>query len=260
MKNKSDDYLSVQKAIEILMAFTPHGREMGTIEISRNLDLNKSTVSRILGVLANHNLLQQNPDSKKYILGEGAAAIGRAMGRSLSARLVDIAQPYMNRLRDAVRESVSLEVLTGDRVVIGAEAPGPAATRVAFNTGDKTPFHVASGAKAILAFSSQEMIDYHISGKLARYTEHTITDPARIKKQFREIVKEGVAFDCEEYGLDVYSIGAPIFNHVQKPVAAVSVCSVASRMTPGRKSEIVSHVKATASEISERLFYKDNER
>ena len=65
MIKKSDDYLSVQKAIEILMAFTPHGGEMGTIEISRKLGLNKSTVSRILGVLANHNLLQHSPGSKK---------------------------------------------------------------------------------------------------------------------------------------------------------------------------------------------------
>ena len=259
MINKSDDYLSVQKAIEILMAFTPHGREMGTIEISRHLDLNKSTVSRILGVLVKHNLLQQNPDSRKYLLGEGAAAIGRAVGQSLSARLADIAQPYLNRLRDAVGESVSLEVLKGDRVVIEAESQGPPPIRVAFTPGDHTPFHVASGAKAILAFSPQDMIDYHISGKLERYTENTVTSPAKIKKLFKEIVKEGVAIDQEEYRPDVYSIGAPIFNFEQKPVAAVCVCSVASRMTPDRKSEIITQVKATASEISKQLYYKVKE-
>lgn len=259
MAKKSDDYLSVQKAIEILMAFTPHGREMGTIEISRKLELNKSTVSRILGVLANHELLQQNPDSKKYMLGEGAAAIGRAVGRSLAGRMVDIAQPHMNRLRDVVGESVSLEVLNGGNVVVAAEAPGTTAIRVAFNPGDKTPFHVASGAKAILAFSSQEMIDYHISGKLTRYTVNTITDPAKIKKQYKEIAKEGVAFDREEFKLGVFSIGAPIFNNVQKPVAAVSVCSVSSRLTADRKTEFVSQVKVAASEISKRIFYKEQE-
>ncbi len=102
MKRKPDDYSSVQKAIEILMAFTPHNQEMGTLELSQKLGFHKSSVSRLLGVLTYHCLLQQDPITKKYKLGKATADLGLAISRSHSTQLVSIAQPFIDRLRDSV--------------------------------------------------------------------------------------------------------------------------------------------------------------
>jgi len=48
---KPDDYVSVQKALQILLAFETQNRAMGTMEISALLEIHKSTVSRLLNVL-----------------------------------------------------------------------------------------------------------------------------------------------------------------------------------------------------------------
>lgn len=258
MKQKPEDYSSVQKAIEILKAFIPNNPQMGTLELSQKLGLHKSTVSRLLGVLTYHQLLQHDPKTKKYMLGKTAADLGKAITQSLSTQLVRIAQPFMDRLRDTVRESVSLEVMSGNAVVLATEAPGPPPVSVAFNVGERVPFHVASGAKAIFAFSPPELIDRYITGELKSYTPNTITDPSVFRKVLKEIRLQGVAFDRGEYNIDVYSIGAPIFDHSERPVAAVSVCAPKYRMKPYVESKIISQLKATAAEISSRLLYAND--
>ena len=53
----------------------------------------------------------------------------------------------MDRLRDSVGESVSLEVLAGSSIILVTEAPGPPPVSVAFNAGERVPLHVASGVK-----------------------------------------------------------------------------------------------------------------
>ncbi len=257
MKKRPEDYSSVQKAIGILMAFTPHNHEMGTLELSQKLGIHQSSVSRLLGVLTYHNLLQQNPSTKKYHLGKATADLGRAISRSLSIQLVSIAQPFMDRLRDSVGESVSLEVMSGSSVILLTESPGPPPVSLAFNVGERVPLHVASGAKVILAFSPPELIDKYINGKLKRYTPNTISNQKMFKSQLAEVRQQGVAYDRGEYNIDVFSIGAPIFNHVKKPIGALSVCAPAYRMESHNESNLVSQLKETAAEISARLFYTE---
>ena len=45
---KPNHLSSIEKALIILRAFTPQNHEMGTLELSRKLDMHKSTVSRLL--------------------------------------------------------------------------------------------------------------------------------------------------------------------------------------------------------------------
>ena len=63
---------AVEKCLDILMSFAPHNQEMGTIEMSVKMDINKSTASRLLHVLARKGFLQQNLKTKKFQLGPSA--------------------------------------------------------------------------------------------------------------------------------------------------------------------------------------------
>jgi DNA-binding IclR family transcriptional regulator len=256
MPQKHLGYSSAQKAIEILLAFVPDNREMGTLELSRLLRLNKSTVSRLIRVLEHYSLLHQDDSTKKYSLGRSAAFIGKAFQESLSTRLVAIAQPFTNSLRDTIGESVCLEVMSGDHVYLVAKAVGPPPLSISFK--DRIPIHAAAGAKSILAFFSPEAVERLINRKLARLTPNTITDPDVLRTHLKEIRRQGVAFDRGEDNIDVHAIGAPIFNHEGEPIAAICVCVPASRMDSYVKSNIVSKLKETAAKISDRFFYSED--
>lgn len=247
---------SIEKALEILMAFTPYNREMGTGEIGQKLGLHKATASRILRTLADKGFLQQDPETKKFTLGPAASAIGRAYVNGLDSNLVQVAKPFIDDLRSALEETVVLEVLSGTGTVMAYVAEGPQRVRIAGSVGDRLPVHAAAGAKAILAFSPLETVDKLIAGKLPQMTANTITDIEAYKSGLAEIRRKGYSFDDEEIDIGINAVGVPIFNHESEPIAAVVVAGPSQRITGKDDTTVVMWSKKTAAEISQRMDYR----
>ena len=256
MRQISGKANSTEKAIEILLSFTPYNQEMGTVEVSQKLGFHKATVSRILHTLTNYGLLQQDAKSKKFRLGQSAINLGLAVNRSINSDMVLLAKPYIDDLRDRIKETVILEVLTGKSTFMAYIAEGPQVVRLAGSIGDRLPIHAAAGAKAILAFSAPEIVKGLLDGKLQGFTKQTITNPMTLIRQLEDIRGLGVAFDREEIDEGTSALGAPIFNHEQIPVAAVVVAGPSQRVTWKRNSKMVSALKETAAKISAQLYYK----
>ena len=246
--------------MEILLAFTPYNQEMGTVEISKKLGFHKATVSRILLILIRYGLLQQDPQTKKFMLGPSITSLRWAVNHFLNTNLVHIAKPYIDELRNTLKETVVLEVLAGNSTVMAYIAEGPQRVRLAGTIGDRIPIHAAAGAKAILAFSPPEVRDSFISngGAMPRYTPNTITNPEMFQRQLEDIRQQGFSFDNEEIDIGINAVGAPLFNYEEKPVAAVVVAGPSPRVTWDTDSHIVSPLKDTAAKISAQLHYNHN--
>lgn len=255
MKALTKNLSSTEKALKILMTFTPYNHEMGTLELSEKLGIHKSTISRLLHVLTAHGFLQQNPDTRKYFLGRTAAEIGNAVIKSLNNAIVTIAQPYLSELSEAVGESVALEMVSGNKVVLAAHVEGQGHIRFAFSLGEQVPINVAAGAKSILAFSTADFIDACLKSKFHRFNEYTIVSKKKYRDLLKVIRKTGIAYDKGERYEDSYAIATPIFNHERAPVAAVVIAGPAFKMTAQFLSDTIEPLKKTAAEISQRLFY-----
>ena len=247
---------SIDKALIILSTFTPNNKEMGTIEISRKLGFHKATVSRILLNLKKHGYLQQNFKTKKFTLGPSILKLALSIHRSLNNNIVHFAKPYIDDLREKIKETVVLEVLSGENTIIAYIAEGPRPVRIAGTVGDILPAHVAAGAKAILAFSPPDVWKKFFNGNLTRFTDNTITDSKILYKEFVDIRRQGFSFDNEEHDVGINAIGAPIFNSDRQPVASVVVAGPSQRITWERDSSFVSLLKETAAEISAQLYYQ----
>lgn len=246
---------STEKLLTILMAFTPHNQNMGNVELSQKLDMNVSTVNRLLQVLVSFELVRQDARTKRYSLGRSAAVLGGAIAQSISSRLVSIAQPHMEALRDEVGESVSLEVLKGGYSTILTQVLGPPPLCVSFNVGERMPLHVAAGAKAILAFSSSEVLERYLSEALVHMSENKIKDPAAFRKQLGDIYEKGIALDAGEENADVHALGAPVFDYTGGPVAAVCLCAPSNRMQRHLDSGVIAKIMKASEQISSELLY-----
>jgi len=245
---------STEKALSILMAFTPHNHPMGTLELSKKLGIHKSTVSRMLHLLANNGFVQQNADTKKYNLGQAAAQIGNAAIRSLKHEMITIAQPYLNKLCDTVGESVALEVVTGTHVVLAHHSEGQGHIRFSFQLGEQVPIHVAAGAKAILAHCPTDFVDQCVTGKFERFTPNTIMSKTQYRELLDQVRESGVAYDKGERYEDTNAIAAPVLNPEGVAVAAVVIAGPAFRLTEQFMKDANQPLKQTAAEIARRLF------
>lgn len=248
---------SMIRAINFLKAFIPNNQPIGTNELSKKFNLNKSTASRILSILKENELLYQDLDTKKYQLGPLVAEMAKAMDRSFDAHLISIAQPFLEALGAATGEGVALEVLSGNNSILAYQIPTRKTLRVSINLGERLPVHVGSGAKIIMAFSDPKLVAKMLDHKLIRFTSSTITDPRVLKKKLLDYHRQGVAIDNGELDEDVHTVAAPIFNYQKIPVAAAVVVAPAKRMKNKIvKSKIVKCVIETAQSISSRLYYQ----
>ena len=137
--------------MKIFMAFIPQNQELSTTELSDKLGFHKATVSRTLQIFTRYNFLMQNPQTKKYMLGGALIHLGTIARNSFLTTLVNIAKPYIDNLRETLRETVAMEVLAGDNYYMVYVAEGPQHVRIAATVGEMLPKHAAAGAKVILS-------------------------------------------------------------------------------------------------------------
>jgi DNA-binding IclR family transcriptional regulator len=251
-ENKSLEYSSVQKAIAILLSFIPDNKPTGTLELSEKLGFNKSTVSRLIQVLVHFGLVQQDDQSKKYLLGRTAAMLGLAVEGSQFDRLIELSRTHIERLRDTVGESVCLEAILSGRTKVMIQAIGPPPLSVTFE--DFLPIHAAAGAKAMLAFMDPDVVENILNGELEKMTEDTFTDIESLKKHLEEVKRLGLAYDHGEANKDVHAVSVPVFNHLERPVAAITICVPSGRVNKILNNKVAAELKETARHISEQLL------
>jgi len=257
MAVKENAYRSASRLMAILMSFCPDNREKSIMEVCNESGLSLSTASRLVHLLNDQGFLLYDPWTKRYSLGKAVFDLGQSLMRSLRGNLVAMAKPYIDKLRDAIDRDVGLEVLLGNTTILAYAAFGRARINPGIKAGDRMPVHIAAGARAIMAFSTPEVVDKLLEGELVRFTPHTITDIEVLRKKLVEFKKEGVAFDLGEGNVDLHIVAAPIFNYEKRPVAAVTTGGFAHKIKGCFDPELISLLKNAAASISSRLFYEE---
>jgi IclR family transcriptional regulator, KDG regulon repressor len=253
-KMLAENSSSAEKALNILLAFTPHNSEMGTTEVSVKLGLHKSTTSRLIKLLVATHFLQQNPMTKKYMLGRSAQKIGNATTRSLDSRLLAIAQPCLAELSRQTGESVALELLSGTNVVLAMHVEGPSHIRFNFQQGELLPINVAAGAKVILAYSTPEFLEICLHQEFEHFNDNTIVSKNEYRCLLQEIRQTGIAYDRGERYQDTHAIAVPIANSAGPPKVAVVIAGPAFRLNDEFLKSVVVPLRQTAEKISKLLF------
>ena len=253
---KTDHYHSVQKALQILLAFVPHNNDMGTSEISTRLGLHKSTASRLLNVLASYGFLQHDTKTRKFRLGISAAKISTALKQSLGEQLISIAQPHIDDLRNEIGETVALEVWVGNGTIMAYRAEVLRLRRVyLLRPGDRVDIHVSAGARVIMAFLAPHVLDRLLQEPFERYTENTIVDPNILREHIRIARDRGFAISKGERHPDSNIIAVPVFDYEKRPVAAISLFTNTEALPKLLAADIVSKLNQTAAVVSAKLLY-----
>jgi IclR family transcriptional regulator, KDG regulon repressor len=251
----SEKDTAIEKALNILMAFVPENQEMGTVEISKMLGLNKATASRILLTLAKKRFLQQDPKTRTFKLGQSALLLGRTVIDSLNNQFVQIVKPHMDRLRSAVNSSILLEQMINDKSIVMAVSEGQQRIRLVGNVGESVPIYAAVGAKAILAFSDPETAEKIISRieVFERFTPHTITSKDELIKNLKDAKRNGYSLDDEETDMGIKAIGMPIFDYRNIPFAGLAVVFPAHKIGKKIDPDLLLEIKNAVDNISAEL-------
>ncbi|NLC11264.1 MAG: IclR family transcriptional regulator [Firmicutes bacterium] len=245
---------SVARSLCILEALAEEEKPLTLSELGAKTGLNVATIHRLLHTLMHFGYVQQEDFMGKYKLGVKAFQIGNAALYSLDIRAV--ARPYIQNLVDYSNETVNLAVLQQGEVVYIDQVASRSMITMFAKVGSRGPCHCTAAGKVLLAFQGEEELEALLEGGLRSYTPNTIVDPEELKKELEKIRREGYSIDNEELEEGIRCVAAPIYNHENKVIAAISLSGPSARISQEHLQEgLLEKIKETALEISKRLGY-----
>ncbi|MDC3425662.1 IclR family transcriptional regulator [Aquibacillus sp. 3ASR75-11] len=243
---------SVSRALDIIQLISSKKDGLGVTEIANQIDINKSSVYRILSTLAQYGYIEQEEEKGRYKLGYKFLEVSTNLLDSIDLR--SEARPYLLELEEETNEVIHLVVFDQDEVVYIEKLEGNETLRMHSKVGKRAPVHCTSVGKAILAhLPTSVVLDIMERSGMPAHTDKTITDKEAFLRELIEVKKRGYALDLEENEFGIICIAAPIFNHLGKVTAAVSVSGPTIRMTDNRIEQLKARMIETGKNISIRL-------
>src|SRR5436190_1117027 len=110
-----------------------------------------------------------------------------------------------------------------------------------------------SGLSRLLQSLAEPEREEFLKGPLPRFTEHTIIDPRKLRRELDRVRRDGCAYESEEEHRGVGCIGVPVVDPDGRWVAAVSAAGPIQG-TPFRLDAArLKMVRETAAEFSRRV-------
>lgn len=208
-----------------------------------------ATVYRVLSTYQAHGMVELQPATQLWFVGQAAFRIGSAfLGRT---SLVEQARGVMRDLMVETGETANLAIADGGQVVFLSQVETHEPIRAFFRPGTRGPIHASGIGKALLAYHPPEAVARIVREQgLAAFTPQTVTDPARLADALAAIRAQGWAMDDEERTPGMRCIAAPIFNEFREAVAGVSISGPTVRLAPERCAAVGSLVRAAADRIT----------
>jgi IclR family acetate operon transcriptional repressor len=195
---------------------------------------------RIVRQLDVEGLLQREPHRRVY--GPGPRLLSFALGAVRSSMRSAPRHAVLEALSVKVGETCNFGMIAGNAVLYldRVEASWPFGLR--FESGSRVPVHCTSVGKLMLSAMPHKRCDKLIRATpLARYTEHTITDPEKLHAELDEIRNRGYSIDNQEFLAGVVCLAVPVRDNKGVICAGVAMSAPHARMSV---DEAVGHLPA----------------
>jgi DNA-binding IclR family transcriptional regulator len=244
---------TIQKAGELLALYDREHTEWGVREVAEKLKMAKSSTHDLMSSLAKQGFLSKT-EGNRYRLGWRLVTLSEVLLATTELR--QEAHPVMEELVARYQETIHLAVLDDTQAVYVDKLEGRQAVRVELTSlGARLYAHCSALGKVLLAYSPEEEVRRIIkTAGLPSFTPNTITDEEELQQTLAKIRKQEFAYDLEEIMPDLCCVSAPIYNHLGKVIAAISMSIPAYRFRRSQ-TEYRDAVMRAARAISKRLGY-----
>ncbi|WP_206812513.1 IclR family transcriptional regulator [Paradesulfitobacterium ferrireducens] len=249
---------TARRVAELMMLYLTHGPAIGVREAAKLMEIHPSISQRLFSTLAATGMVIKDQSTGKYRLGAWVADLGAVAAGSYSMR--SLAEPYMVKVRDVTKETVTLHERWGDNRRISHVVEGLYEIRQIPKVGTYRSLLIGSSGKAILAFLENRDAETIING--VQWPLKTPTDKVMSMDEFldnlRTVRRNGFDVTEGESALGAAGMSAPIIGARGYAVASLTVSGPAFRCTTDFFQEHVHVLKEAASKISIMIGGKAN--
>lgn len=207
-------------------------------EIVSGSGLNKPTTRRLLLALMRAGLVEQEPQTRRYCLGEEAFVLGVLAARRHG--LLELAMDGLRRLSAETQDTSFLTVRRENYAICLHREEGTYPVRThALQAGDQHPLGVGAGSLAMLATLPDDDVDRVIAANeavlLARYPGFA---PEALRVDLAETRERGFSLNPGRLVASSWGIGRAFRYPDGRVAGALSIAAIDSRMVPARQAEL----------------------
>ncbi|MEC1523323.1 IclR family transcriptional regulator [Neobacillus niacini] len=242
---------TIDRAMQVIkvLAESDSKQWFSITDLSKECDLPVSTMHRLLQSMIKHGLIQQDPNLKLYSMGYTWMEYGLKMYDTFD--FVGLIRPEMERLMHEVEESVYFSKPIGSESIIVERIDCPYnPIRIYDQLGIRIPMNIGAANKVMLANMQREEA-------LKIISELVIKEEIESFLQLLATIRHRGYWESHgERTKGTSSVAAPIFNHSNELIGALSIGYVDINQTDKKRQLFIEKVIQTGLRISAKLGSK----
>lgn len=248
----SDSVQSLSRASSILEAIANHNNNISITELSKVVDLHKSTVHRLLKSLIELGYVRQNINDSHYALTVKLFEIGASVVRQND--LITTARPYLEKLSQLSGEVVHLVIPDQTDIIYVDKVESTHTLRMHSYIGKRSPMYCTAVGKAILATKSDALIrEFWTQIDPVKHTPYTIVTIEAFLDEINRIRTMGISYDNEEHETDIRCVGTALTNYTGNVVGAISISGPKQRMSDEILNKLIPELLEVKQSISKAM-------
>jgi len=241
---------TVRRAMEILR-LVACGQELGVrlTDIVRMSGMNRPTVHRILKTLIEENAVEQDADTRRYLIGPELSLLGIARTRRFP--IMSTAETYLAQLAQQVGDTVFLSIRHGhDSICIGRRTGHHPIQVLSIEVGSRRPLGVGVSGVALLSTLSHDEVERITQANASRLELHRL--PGEELRERVELARQlGYAYVAAGVMPGTSAVAIPVIALDGQPLAAVTITAMAERLSRERLPQVVRQMREQAALISQ---------
>jgi IclR family acetate operon transcriptional repressor len=241
--------VALARGLTILRALADADAPLGLAALQGRTTIPKSTLVRLLNVLAEGEYVVRVDETPSFWLGPAvmplAESYASALDVSASARKV------LERLAMSAGQTTNVAILDGADVVHLCVVEPDRPIRFRSSTGSREGAYHTGVGKVLLAFTDASELDGHLPTEpFPALTRRTITKRRDLVGELESIRRRGYSFDNEEGDFGVCCLAVPI-RRGPDVVAALSVTGPAGELAGPAGQRLLPFIRQAAVSLEE---------
>ena len=245
LDKQPDGVRAVDRALDILVAFTAEDSQLSAGELSRRTGLSRPTLYRLLHTLQAKGFVIGEGDPQRFRLGPSIGHLAHVWSSGID--ITSVAQEGMKRIQDATGETVALFTRVGDERVCVAELPSRQPLSFKRGVGYRERVALGASGRVILAFLDAATVQAAVETGPLPFARD------RLDQELAQIRLRGWGVSRDELIEGAVAVAAPFFRAGGAVAGSLAVFGPAVRIDAARAEEFGHLLAREAQQLSEAL-------
>jgi DNA-binding IclR family transcriptional regulator len=239
---------TVHVTVKVLDALAEFREPARITDLANRLNMTLPRVSRHVSTLRSLGFIEKAEPLEAYRLGSKLFALGQAALQQNS--LASVAHPHLLRLRDQVRHTILLSTASPRGAAVLMCLDSGEATTVVIRPGTVLEFPQSPAARLFFAFAASANEGPAAANLANALMDYSHLSRRQLEAKMAQVLEDYYDFSPDARNTGIGAIAAPIFNHENRMIGAVSIVMPTTAFGAQPDSALIATIKGCATKIS----------